>query len=291
MKLGIFKKIFEYVPFRERLIPHWLRSLLLNRRPDLLSLFPRTTFVYTRYDQDISIEISSSNLSRKLARHVYEADTLAFVEKFLARDFICFDIGANVGGVALLLANRLEKMGGNGRVYAFEPAPSNLVALYRNIQLNPRLSGRICVFNTGVGKKKNEIVLYEDPTNLGNYSSTRDKAWKDPVSCNMPVIDLDSLFQDYPLPKLDLMKIDVEGMEPDVIDGAWGLIKRYEPILILETLLSSSEAQSMYAKLLAQNYAPFAWHNDRGIIPEKFERPGKNTAFVPRRALQQLSSN
>jgi protein-L-isoaspartate O-methyltransferase len=64
--------------------------------------------------------------------HVWEPHVMALLERIVQPDFVCLDVGANIGAITLPLARLASK----GRVYAFEAAPATFDLLKRNIAGN-----------------------------------------------------------------------------------------------------------------------------------------------------------
>ncbi len=132
------------------------------------------------------------------------------------------EVGANVGALTLPL---LEAVGPEGFVMAFEPQPEVRALLRWNVA---RFAGRVEVREEAVGGEEGTLcvppVRYDGPGNFGGVSLT--PTGGAPVR----VMPLDNLT----LPRLDLLKVDAEGMETDVLLGAWRLIERHRPILYVE---------------------------------------------------------
>jgi FkbM family methyltransferase len=138
------------------------------------------------------------------------------------------DIGANVGALTLLMA----KLADQGRVIAVEPGPSTVERLRQNLALNPELKQRVTVLPVGLAEQTGTLCWQEDanvPGNAGLLGTTGDR---------VTVETLDHLVQQLQLPRLDFIKIDVEGMEWEVIQGGLMTITQYRPILYYETLES-----------------------------------------------------
>lgn len=134
---------------------------------------------------------------------------------------LILDIGANIGNHSLFMASI-----GKCKVMSFEPNKHLAESLLRSIQIN-KLSNNIEVIQKGLGKKYSFAEFESDIShNLGAQSlSTTDK------NGSIEVVTLDSLdIQE----KVRLIKIDVEGMELDVLKGSEETLKEYKPLLYLE---------------------------------------------------------
>ncbi len=114
------------------------------------------------------------------------------------------------------------------KVLAFEAHPANFLVLKKNIELNA--VGNIDVYQKALGSAPDSTFIYDDPDdNREGASMIHGKQGSGgyPVE----VIALDSVIGES---KVDLIKIDVEGFEPEVLKGAENCIKRHHPTLIIE---------------------------------------------------------
>ncbi len=145
------------------------------------------------------------------------------------------DVGAHVGYFALLAghANR------EARVYAFEPFRLTYERLKRHIALN-RLTN-VQGIASAVGKIDGQALFFS-PSSAGIPSSARlsremSQAWGDQVVTSIvPVVTIDSFVKQERLGRVDLVKIDTEGSEPEVLHGAEQTLKRDHPIIFAEVL-------------------------------------------------------
>ncbi|MCL2651050.1 MAG: FkbM family methyltransferase [Candidatus Azobacteroides sp.] len=147
---------------------------------------------------------------------------------------IIFDVGANIGVMSLFFA----KQAYNGFVYSFEPTYYAVEKFNRNMQLNPDLSNHI--------KMDQCFVSYEsmETSNLVAYSSwpvNDTENEKHSIHCgvakdttDIPSISLDDYVALEKINKLDLIKIDTDGHEFKVLQGAQTILKTLRPKIILE---------------------------------------------------------
>ncbi len=139
------------------------------------------------------------------------------------------DAGANHGYFTLLLA---DLVGPEGRVAAIEPHPKTAELLRRTVGVNG-FGDRTTVFEQAVGAHDDKMLTFEmrddDPKNARVVGEERaDHAGMTRVRSSR----LDTLLTDWP--KVDFLKIDVEGAEEAVLEGAWPLIVRDRPEILLE---------------------------------------------------------
>jgi FkbM family methyltransferase len=140
---------------------------------------------------------------------------------------VAADIGANVGALTMLMA---KVVGKDGIVLAVEPGPPIFSRLANNLELNPKIKSRVRTVQLGLSDRKDELYWREDPKNLGNAGLLN--GYGIPVS----VITLDELVTRENITRLDFAKIDVEGMELEVIKGGTRTFQEYKPVIYYETL-------------------------------------------------------
>ncbi len=185
-------------------------------------------FIYDHYLGDVRVNISTRfKVERIMWSDAFEPALIHLLKRTAKPDWIALDVGANVGAVTLALARFTSP---TGRVYAFEPGPPNLVRLRANLALNPSLAANITVHATGVGEAPGELRWQEEAGNPGNAMLGADGTHA------VPVITLDSFIAKENLPRLDFIKVDVEGMELSVFRGAQQSLKKFRPVIYFETL-------------------------------------------------------
>lgn len=140
---------------------------------------------------------------------------------------ICVDVGANAGYFSLIMA---AYAGAFGRVLAFEPNPSIIPKFKRNLSLNPEIEKQVELWTIGLGKKSCSMFVAQDETCFGNAALQFEANQQN--SSKVEIRTLDS----FNLNSLGCLKIDVEGMELDVLMGAEQTIKKNLPNIVFETL-------------------------------------------------------
>jgi len=143
---------------------------------------------------------------------------------------VFYDIGANVGFFSLLAA---RTVGPTGRVCSFEPVAENAAAVRENLRLNRFENAS--VFELAVGRSSGAAeFLLTDWDGGGSLSSSVVRP-AEPVSRrDVRVVALDDLIPAERLPKPDVVKIDVEGVELDVIQGMAKTMAESKPVLLYE---------------------------------------------------------
>ena len=190
---------------------------------------------------------------------------------FSNKKFNMIDVGANVGIYSLASAYIGAK-----KIYAIEPGPvySKLIS---NISIN-HLQKVISAYKVGIGSKVENLKYYEDLNNLGNailvnkisnINIQKTKAIFSKQFLNVKVLTLDQLFKRINYQHIDLIKIDVEGMEYEVIKGAMKLIKKNKPIIVSETHKSinsfrkNKNLDRLFSTLYKIGYKSYSWENNK----------------------------
>ena len=141
---------------------------------------------------------------------VQEPATSNLVRSLLNRTSRFVDVGANIGWFSLLAAGRAAS------VSAFEPESSNVELLRRSVQQNG--FENVQVSEIAIGDHNGVVPLWISEESAGRHSTVwKTGATQRQVQCRT----LDSLF---PIETIDLLKLEVEGAEPEVIEGAAELI-------------------------------------------------------------------
>lgn len=214
---------------------------------------------------------------------VFEKEESAFIRQEIKESDVCFDVGANVGYHSLLLAVTAKR----GFVHSFEPVPSNYHLLSANVLLNGL--GNVAVNNCAVGSAQEEADFFI--TRDAAFSSFVDTGRMPVVErVRVPVVTLDQYCQQRGIERIDFLKVDVEGAEEKVINGAKQLLgnKDLKPRLIMLELNDPMLRKhgSSIDRLLTQmrffGYSPFVCHRARRV-PFSKEHYGRfeNVFFEP----------
>lgn len=158
----------------------------------------------------------------------YEREVQALFRRFVQPGTTVLDLGANFGFYSLLAA-RLA--GPKGRVIAFEPMPTTLSILKRHFAINPALARRVTMIESAVGDVDGETTI-----GFENDLASASIHPLDQVSrtLTVPIVRLDTLLENGVIrPPISFAKIDVEGAEVDVLNGAAHLLSTHRPALVV----------------------------------------------------------
>jgi FkbM family methyltransferase len=155
----------------------------------------------------------------------FEANELDFVTNYLKPGMVVLDIGAN-GGLYSLLSARC--VGNAGEVHAFEPGPSEFALLKHNIALNSLINVRANQIALSDKDGTRSLGICSDGA-FNSFSQNKlpqqiIKSWID-----VDAMTLDTYASENRLKHIDLIKIDVEGAELQVLNGAQRLLRSLTP--------------------------------------------------------------
>jgi FkbM family methyltransferase len=156
----------------------------------------------------------------------YEAEMLEDIRRRLRPGGLFVDVGANIGNHALFAAAVC-----GARVLAFEPSPSLADHCAATLAAND-LGELMDLRRQGVGAAPGTAGLRPGPGH--NAGRTQLEPGEGPVQ----VVRLDDVLAEAP----DIIKVDVEGMEPAVLEGARGVLSRHRPAVYVETLTEDAFA-------------------------------------------------
>ncbi len=160
----------------------------------------------------------------------YEPAVCRAIRRLVRPGWVCADVGANLGYFTLLLALRAGPV---GRVVAFEANLDNAAELRYNVTLNG-YEGCVWVEPVAVsdGSQERVKLFPGSRSSPSTWSIVGPEAESPATGIEVPALALDDYFP--PDARLDLVKIDVEGAEPQVLAGMDHLISHRRPLVIVE---------------------------------------------------------
>lgn len=168
-----------------------------------------------------------------LENGIWEPWQIKFYETYIKPEFICIDVGANIGFNASIMC----KLAYNGKVIAFEPY-SFLNDLFQYNMLNNGITN-VEVYKKALSNKMGTSVFIEKNVNnvtshiVDNGVNLSDNQQKNSKKTQCRTDTLDNHVRNYNIDKVDLVKIDVEGYESQVLTGAENTIAKNKDIVFL----------------------------------------------------------
>lgn len=176
-----------------------------------------------------------------------EEAELRFVVDHLAPGDVFCDIGGNAGVFTLLASAKLRSQGGC-RIFTFEPTPWTHELLQRNLALNGVQDAT--VVHAALGKEVGTATLYVNATGSEGLNSLARPIRRDAhvvEEVKVPVMPLDAVLRRHGVDHVDLIKIDVEGAELLVFQGAF-------------EILAADDAPMILFECYPENAVPFGYH-------------------------------
>jgi FkbM family methyltransferase len=155
-----------------------------------------------------------TGLTQNIYTGLHEFSDMAYVLHVLRDTDLFVDVGANVGSYTILACRAVGAVG-----YAFEPIPRTYARLQENVRLN-HLEDKVACLNVGIGSAPGTIKF---TAGLDTMNHALADSESDTQAVEVKILTLDGILKDkYP----SLMKIDVEGYETPVLQGASETLKK-----------------------------------------------------------------
>jgi FkbM family methyltransferase len=169
---------------------------------------------------------------------------------------IAIDAGGCWGDSALYFATLV---GDKGKVYCFEFIPANLAILRRNFALNRHLLSRIEVIERPLWERTGRTLYYLDrgPGSYVGWEKTSDQS----VACE--TLAIDDLVREKNLPRVDFIKMDIEGAEVPALKGAENTLRAFKPKLAISAYHKDDDFESIpkYLESLDLGYRYYLDHH------------------------------
>jgi FkbM family methyltransferase len=164
-----------------------------------------------------------------------------------------FDVGANVGQAALGFVEEFRR----ARIFSFEPFPASFAKLKQNVARFPQVVPRNVALGDRPGKATLRVQHGSELNSLLTPASDATRhisavAMAAEGECEVAVNTIDESFEQERVSKIDLLKIDTQGFELKVLEGATGALKRrlIRVILLEVNFVPLYQAQPSLGELL-----------------------------------------
>lgn len=202
---------------------------------------------------------------------VWESHIVSQIDQYLKPGTIAIDCGAYVGLHSMIMASRAKT------VYAIEMMPEHYKCLLDNVRANDHQN--IITIHCALGNESKELVEIPDvdysiAQNYGGTSALlaciRERV---PAKrLRIPMRNLDRICSTIQGENVSLIKIDVEGMELDVLNGARYMINQHRPVILIE----------IWREGLPAFYASDVYKYMQQINYEFQEGPGTDHVLIPK---------
>ncbi|REA58835.1 FkbM family methyltransferase [Dyadobacter luteus] len=271
MKIKTIKTVLGHPLNQKRkvqaLLTLFKRGLMirLHRHPMVYPFVSGTSLV---------VEKGMSSAELQIYTGLYDHIEMLFLMHYLRSEDTFVDIGANIG-VYSVLASGVS----GAQSLAFEPIPSTFDRLRRNIVYN-NLTEKAKLFNMGVGDKE-ETLTFSNSLDAINHVITDSKNFSGSVM-KVPVNSLDNLMKGL---TPNFLKIDVEGFEANVINGATETLQnKVLNVIVMETNGLSDQYQFgqdyIHNKLLSAGFVPHDYDPYHRTITAISKPNPDNTIYI-----------
>jgi FkbM family methyltransferase len=235
----------------------------------------------------------NSALDRKLLFDEYEAAEIRLVEKLVQPGMTVADIGAHHGLYTLLMSKRV---GWRGKVIAFEPSPRERKRLVQHVRINACMNVTVQPFALCKEEGLADLFVVEGAEDWCN--SLRPPLTSEPTRwMRVEALTLDDAMERLGTSHVDFIKIDAEGAELAILQGASRILRRASrPAILVEvrdlrTKPWDYPAREIVRFLAAKHYHWFAIANDGGLAPIaiNLESYDANLAALPEEQLDRFA--
>lgn len=172
-----------------------------------------------------------------------EPEFTRFCRSFVRANYICLDVGANIGMKSLIIASQAS----DGQVIAIEPGPEVGKLLDLNVERNHGTN--IAIEKVAVGEHDDRTVHFHEDSAFGYVGGT---------GLEVPMTTLAAIATKHSLPRVDFIKMDVEGLEFPILKNSLDFINRNEALVYFEF---NAWAQMVHSDVRPREFATWVLDN------------------------------
>ncbi|MBY0316021.1 MAG: FkbM family methyltransferase [Bdellovibrionales bacterium] len=176
----------------------------------------------------LSLDVQDRMQRMIYIKRCHEPETEKVLKKLISKAKVFCDIGANFGYFSFL-AQQLEPQ---AQIYSFEPLPKNIENFKKNLKLNA--FSKIELVEACLSDQIGETEFLLPPAGESGWGRMAHRDLFSGEKIKRSVITLDSFFLQRKINQCDLIKIDVEGYEFKVLQGARNVIAKFKPQICIE---------------------------------------------------------
>jgi FkbM family methyltransferase len=272
--MNAFKRTFGFIHHHPLAKQHLLRSYLRFITWQIRSRFNPNFQKVKFLDQTCFMAKKGlTGITGNIYTGLHEFNEMGFLLHFLRQHDTFFDVGANVGSYTLLASSVCK-----AKSIAFEPVPSTFNILKQNIEIN-HIDNLVHLENKGVGKEKG-VLKFSASEDTTNHVIANNE-----FESNIIQVPIVSLNDYYNTDKPSLIKIDVEGFETEVLNGADTLLEDTILKAIIIELNGSGDRygydeNQIHEKLLANGFKPYTYDPFERNIDELQKFGAFNTIYL-----------
>jgi len=187
----------------------------------------------------------------------HEPETLIPWLRAVAQANVVLDIGANTGLFSFAAAAQNK----NVKIYAFEPLPRVAEILRENAELNPQ--SRVTVVERAVSDEPGVARIFDPGGDQPASASLRsDFLSTDTEPVDVATVSIDSFLADDGVEQVDLIKLDVEGVEELALHGMRKTLQKYKPAIFMEMVDERPALVDAIRELTEMGYQIVSLTND-----------------------------
>ncbi len=213
----------------------------------------------TYFGAEIDCDVRDMIQATIIHFRAWEPNTSAILSRLLEPGDLVVDVGANIGYYSLLFS---KLVGPAGHVIAIEALPKLAQVLAHNLEQNDVRNVR--VVNAAVAGEPGEVVLYEAPgTNIGMTTMRADRSF--PATATVHALPLDRILTADEAKRTRLIKIDIEGAEPPVVERLLDTLDLYSPdlaVAVEANPIENPEWVQLFVRFRAAGFRAYDLGND-----------------------------
>jgi FkbM family methyltransferase len=287
--LKLIQKILNYFLRKGKALNYHIELYLTNIQ--WYKIFKDDNYIIYELSNKSKIKLYRNNrLTEYILFQKFEEIELKFFEVFLKKNDFVIDIGANIGLHSIYCS---KIVGDNGKIFSFEPTPNTFKQLSDNIELNKLSNVLIC--NFGISDCETKLMLNtSEYYNAWNTFTDIKKNVNSSIferTIEVDVLRLDKwiVYEKIDFEKIALVKIDVEGWEKFVIQGASKLLSQPDsPAILIEfdennTWAAGYLCHELYNLIVSFGYEFFIFDFDIKILKheeKKLHYPSQNLIAI-----------
>lgn len=207
---------------------------------------------------NIKVNVTPAGAAAIFLQKQYEYARDGVIIKARPNDVV-LDCGACWGETSLYFAH---EVGAHGRVYSFEFIPENIKIFEHNLKHNPMLEEIIHLIPHPVWDRSDEALYYSDH---GPGSSVNDVVGMQSAEQKCLTLSIDDFVMRYDVPRVDFIKMDIEGAEVKALQGAKNTIEKFHPTLAI-SLYHKPDDFVTIPKLIAELNPKYDFYLDHHTI-------------------------
>ncbi len=261
----LLKKIYNQLPLKREIFTVIKSVVTPSER----------IYKHLHFRGDINVQVDESH-SFKMRHYGFEVEntvfwvgltggweklSLSIWVKLAHNSDVIFDIGANTGIYSLVAKSLNPK----AQTFAFEPVKR----VFEKLEFNNQLNGYdINCYESAASDSDGTATIFDTPTEhvysvtVGKNLNTSDTSV---IPTTIKTIRLDTLIEKLKIPKVDLIKIDVETHEAEVLKGLGKYLEKFKPTMLVE-ILNDTVGQNVEAIVSGKGYVYFNLDEKLGTI-------------------------